>query len=138
MNRDHELRDHLSRAAVKWTPLDDAASGAVERSWREIYGRAFVGRPRLRQGTKAEHAYAQEICTCYLIVPFTSNVDGLPIHVVDRSVRAYECHGPLIPLGAFHDVELFACPSDLAWTMVHTHEDHSCGGPNFIRRNWLP
>jgi hypothetical protein len=138
MDRDDELCDYLSRSTVKWTPLDEASSAAIEHSWREIYGRAFVGRRRLRQGAKAEYAYEQETCTSFLIVPFTSNVDGLPIHVIGRSMRAYDCRGPLIPLGAFHNFEFFVCPTDFAWTIVHTHEDHGCGGPFFIRRDWLP
>ena len=139
MPTDEELCDYLSRSDVKWAALDESARGALEQKWREIYGRAFVGRPRLRQGGRADHAYDQESCTRCVIIPFTSNVDGLPIQVCgSRKKRGYECCGPLIPLGRFCTMEFFICPSDFAWTMVHTHEDHAFGGPFFIRREWIP
>jgi hypothetical protein len=137
MVRDDELCDYLSRSGVKWTPLDESSSEAAERAWREIYGQAFVGRPRLRQGARAEHEYQQEKCSCFLIVPFTSKIDGLPIHIVGRSMGAYDCCGPLVSLAAFHDAEFFVCPTDLSWTTVHTHEDYGHGGPFFFRQDWL-
>ncbi len=52
-------------------------------------------------------------------------------------MSAYECHGPLVPLGEFVDVEFFVCPIDLSWAMIHTHEDHAFGGPYFIRADYL-
>jgi len=59
------------------------------------------------------------------------------MQVLGRQLDGYECHGPLVTLGAFHDVEFFVCPTDFAWTMIHTHEDYSLGGPYFIRVEWL-
>ena len=47
MNRDDELCDYPSQSDVKWTPLDETSSAEVIRTWREIYGRAFVFRSRL-------------------------------------------------------------------------------------------
>jgi hypothetical protein len=38
---------------------------------------------------------------------------------------------------AFCDVEFFVCPTDFAWAMIHTHEDHAFEGPYFIRADWL-
>jgi hypothetical protein len=73
-----------------------------------------------------------------LVVPFSTGVEGLPVHVLGRTISAYECCGPLLPLGDYHDAEFFVCPPDLSWTMVHTHEDHGLGGPYFIRAEWLP
>ncbi len=52
-------------------------------------------------------------------------------------MMAYECRGPLVPLGNFNSVELFVSPADLDWTMVYTHEDHAFGGPYFIKAEWL-
>jgi hypothetical protein len=118
--------------------LDNAARLAAEETWRGVYGHAFHGRPRLRHGAKADYEYQQEPCTHYLIVPFSGGVAGLPVHVLGRQLDAYECRGPLVPLGAFCDVEFFVCPTDFAWAMIHTHEDHAWGGPYFIRAEWLP
>ncbi|HVS34399.1 MAG TPA: hypothetical protein VMS17_02390 [Gemmataceae bacterium] len=111
----------------------------AENRWRKLYGQALQGRPRirLRVGAKAEYEYQQQLCTHYLIVPFTADVAGLPVHVLGRRLGAYECHGPLAPLDAFCDVELFVCPTDFAWSMVYTHEDYAWGGPYFIRAEWL-
>jgi hypothetical protein len=138
MSWDEELPEDLDRAGVNWEVLDETSRRAVENAWREIYGRAFRGRPRLRHGTKAEHAYEQLQCDRYFIVPFAANVTGLPICVMKiRGLEGYECSGPLIPLGKFHMAEFFVAPTDFAWTMVHTHEDHGCGGPYFMMREWL-
>jgi hypothetical protein len=122
---------------VHCTALDNEAAAAAELAWREIYGEAFVGRPRARQGFKAEHAYKQETCLHFLVIPFTSKITGLPAHALGTRQIAYECRGTLVPLGSFHNVEFFVSPVDFSWTMVHTHEDHGYGGPYFIRRDWL-
>ncbi|MBX9790554.1 MAG: hypothetical protein K2Y37_16670 [Pirellulales bacterium] len=121
MTRDDELREYLIRSGIDWTPLDEATSAAAERAWRDIYGEAFVGRPRVRQGVKAERAYQQATCSHFLVVPFTSNIAGLPVHVVDRRrVGAYECRGSLVTLGSFHDTEFFVSPTDFSWTCIPT------------------
>jgi hypothetical protein len=126
----------------------------AEDTWRGIYGQAFVpplnvlkkrpkrwpprrSRRRFQQGSKADYEYQKEPCTHYLIVPFSAGVAGLPVHVLDQRLDAYECRGRLIPLGTFCDVEFFICPIDFAWAMIHTHEDHALGGPYFIRAEWL-
>lgn len=137
MNYDDELCDFLRVHGVEWTLLDESARQAAERRWRNVYANAFAGRPRLRQGARAEHAYLEQICNNYQIVPFASNVEGLPIHVTMRLSSAFDCTGPLIPLGAFRMSEFFIAPIDFAWTMVHTHEDHGFSGPFFVQRDWL-
>lgn len=73
----------------------------------------------------------------YRVVPFPADVPGLPMDVLGHQMDAYECRGPLVPLGAFRDVEFFVCPMDFAWTMIHTHEDYGFGGPYFIRAEWV-
>jgi hypothetical protein len=92
----------------------------------------------MKHGARADHEYQQQPCDHYLVVPFSAGVDGLPVHVLSRTVGAYECRGPLVPLGAFCNVEFFVCPPDLSWAVIHTHEDHALGGPYFIRAEWLP
>jgi hypothetical protein len=92
----------------------------------------------LKHGNRADHEFGRQACDHYFVVPFSANVDGLPIHVDNMMIGAYECRGPLVSLAAFHDSEFFVCPPDLSWSMVYTHEDHSMGGPYFIRTEWLP
>ena len=137
MSRDDELCEYLTRSGVEWTRLDASSHVEAERAWRDIYGGAFVKWPRHRHGVKADFAYQQQHCECFLIVPFTKNVVGLPVHVIHRSLGAYECRGALAPLGDFHEIEFFVCPIDFSWTMIHTHEDHGFGGPYFLLREWL-
>ncbi|HTM54925.1 MAG TPA: hypothetical protein VL175_12910 [Pirellulales bacterium] len=138
MSRDDEFRDYLSQHGVRCESLDRTSRDDAENRWREIYGEAFAEQSRLRQGAKAEHAYQEQACTHYLVVPFSSDVKGLPINFVGRSLEAYECSGTLVSLRLFHSVEFFVCPVDFSWTMVYTHEDYGCGGPFFVRREWLP
>jgi hypothetical protein len=132
------LQAYLSQSGVEWDRLDETARRAAEDTWRGVYGQAFRGRPRLRRGAKADHEYQREPCTHYLIVPFSAGVAELPVQVLGRRMDAYECRGPLVPFGAFCAVEFFVCPTDFAWAMIHTHEDHALGGPYFIRAEWLP
>jgi hypothetical protein len=135
---DDELQERFTAAGVTWSQLTDFARKEAETAWRWVYGRAFRGRPRLKHGFRADHEYAWQSCDHYLVVPFSTGVAGLPLHVLGRTISAYECCGPLLPLGDYHNAEFFVCPLDLSWTMVHTHKDHALGGPYFIRAEWMP
>ena len=122
---------------MAWRVLDERAHGETEGKWRSVYGPAFSGRGRVRTGAKAEYAYQCEQTDHYLIVPFLSDVPGVPMHARGRRMSAHECWGQLLSLADFRDVELFVSPVDLGWTLVHTHEDYAWGGPYFIRADWL-
>jgi hypothetical protein len=118
--------------------LEEPARRDAEWGWRLIFGHAFRGRSRARKGAKAEYECLQQPCAQYMIVPFTSGVEGTSVHVHRRSINAYECEGRLVPLGEFCDAEFFVSPMDFGWTLVHTHEDYAFDGPYFGRREWLP
>jgi hypothetical protein len=135
VNRD--LQNHLSQSGVTWSALSESKATEAEETWRGIYGRAFIKRPRCKQGNRAVFEYEKQSCDHYLIVPFSSNVDGLPVAIDFISIEAYECRGPLTNLGRFHNAEFFISPIDLSWTMIHDHEDHAHGGPYFIREEWI-
>ncbi|QDV81896.1 hypothetical protein [Stieleria magnilauensis] len=137
MTVESNFRQYLTDAGVRWSLLDSAAAIDAERRWRDVYGQTFVERSRVKTGAKADNEYRMELSAAYLIVPFTSGVNGLPVHVLHRRLSAYECNGPLVDFSSFHDVELFVSPFDYEWTMVYTHEDHACGGPYFHRREWI-
>jgi hypothetical protein len=134
-HNDEKLQTYLNESGIQWRCLDEAEQKETEAYWRTIFGLAFRGRPRLRNGTRAEHEYQLITdCTHYLIVPFTSGV----VHFIGQFISAYECWGSLVPLGAFCGNEFFICPIDFSWTMVHDHEDHAFGGPYFLRTEWIP
>ena len=135
---DQQLLEYLKSNGVTIRDIDWQTTIEAEQSWREKYGRAFAGRPRLRQGVKAETEYSQTNCSHYCIIPFSSNVNGTPIQVRGPRRCGLECHGALVALGQFHAIEFFISPPDLEWTMVHTHEDHAYGGPYFVRMEWIP
>src|SRR5262245_29861944 len=101
MSRDEELREYLTRSGVEWGELDRSARYEAERAWRALDGRALRHRPRLREGAKSEYAYQQEQWASFLIVPFTSDVDELPVKAAGQLLAAYECRGPLVALGEF-------------------------------------
>jgi len=56
-----------------------------------------------------------------------------------KRTAAYNCHsdGKLPDLSSFHNIEFFIAPTDLSWTLIHTHEDGGLGGPYFVRQDWL-
>lgn len=135
---DQELLDFLAAHEVDVRVLDWKETTAVERHWQEIYGNAFSGRPRLRQGVKAESAYEEMTCPHFWIIPFSSRLAGTDVQPSGPRRVGYECRGRLVPLGRFHCIEFFVSPDDLRWTMVHTHEDHAFGGPYFLEKDWIP
>lgn len=135
-----ELPEFLSRFGVKYFGLEKSAQFEAEAEWRSIYSPAFAKSSRIRAGFKAEFEYSEEGSAQYLIVPFTSDVPGIPMDVSMRAQRlmmACQCEGSLVPLGPFCNAEFFVSPLDFSWTIVHTHEDHAFGGPYFVRREWV-
>ena len=138
MTRDAELRALLDAAGVSWRPFTEAERREAEEQWRAVYGRAFRGRPRVRQGSRADYEYAQQPAGRWLVVPLTSGVEGTSVSPIGLSLSGHECDGPVVALGSLCGSEFAVSPADLSWAMLYTHEDHAFGGPYFIRREWLP
>ena len=138
LSYDQLLQDYLTRRQVAWSLLESTQHRQFELEWRAIYGNYFLGRPRLRHGSRADYEYGKQSCSHYVIVPFTTKLLGTPVQADQQLMSAYECQGQLIPLNEFHNAEFFIVPANLSWTMVHTHEDHAFGGPYFVKREWIP
>jgi hypothetical protein len=87
---------------------------------------------------RAEAEYAGEAASRFFIVPFLDQ-RGVPQSIGDRHgvFCAYVCTGTLVSLSSFAGRDFFVAPPDFAWTMIHTHEDHTLGGPYFSRAEWL-
>jgi hypothetical protein len=132
-----DLQEYLTSFNIEWRLLEESAHFDAEAEWRSIFGQAFRRWARLRRGAKAEYEYLQQPCNHYLIIPFTSDIDGTPMHVCRQAIGAYECHGRLVALGQFCDAEFFVSPMDFEWTVLNTNEDHVIDGPYFIRHDWL-
>jgi hypothetical protein len=134
------LQDYLDRSGVGWTSLDQRLVAQYEKQWRDLYASIFRGRPRVRHGTKAELEYAALEPGPYVIIPFLSNVAGLPVcSDTQPQIAGYACDGRRVPFVSFCSLEFFVSPPDFEWTMIHTHEDyHAYGGPYFVRAEWIP
>lgn len=110
----------------------------ISNEWQILFANAHYWL-RQKQGTKAQFEYSQQSAQTFMIVPFLCNISA-PLSIRFRGPRkaAYECHGDgtLPDLSEFRDIEFFVIPDDLAWTMIHTHEDYGFGGPYFVHRDW--
>lgn len=138
MSRDAELRELLDSAGVAWRLLTGEERAEAESQWRAVFGRAFRGRPRLRQGARADFECARQPAGRWLVVPLTSGVEGTSVSPPGPALGGYECEGPVVGLGLLCGAEFAVSPADLSWAMLYTHEDHALGGPYFVRREWVP
>lgn len=135
-----KLEAFLTECGLTWDAIPRERHQALAAEWQTVYGNCFEFRCRLREGGRAQFEYSQEVAECFMVVPFLSNVGGP--HSINKSgpgTAAYQCQGDgrLPDLSSFKDIDFFIMPPDLAWTMIHTHEDHGFGGPYFIRREWV-
>ena len=93
----------------------------------------------MKTGIKAQAEYARQPAGPVVIVPFTANTAG-PHAQPNPGPRptADTGHAPRLPdLSPFHNLDFFIAPPDLAWTLLHTHEDFALGGPYFLHRHKL-
>jgi hypothetical protein len=136
---DEILEQFLTQCGVAWTVIPLERHFEWSNEWESLYGNCAHWL-RQKQGAKAEFEYSQQSAEVFSIVPFLSNIAG-PLSIGKRGPRkaAYACHGDgkLPDLSGFAETEFFIVPDDLSWTMIHTHEDHACGGPYFVRKDWL-
>jgi hypothetical protein len=115
VDADSMLQTLLDTACVAYHPLTESERVSAEREWRAVYGSAFRGRPRLRHGARAGYEYARQPAGRWLVVPLSSRIVGTPVEPLSRRSTAYEWEGPLVPLGAAHNLEFAVVPLDLSW-----------------------
>jgi len=139
---DETLEQFLTAAGIAWSVIPKERHQSLANEWEKLFGPHFSlrARVRLKSGAKAEFEYAKEIAEQFAIVPFLGDRAG-PHGLGKRGPRtaAYDCRGPgpLPDLSSFAQLDFFIVPADWTWTMLHSHEDHSLGGPYFVRREWL-
>lgn len=137
MSWEEMLQSLLNAAGVSWRILAEAERAQAETQWRAIFGQAFLGRSRMRQGARADFELARQASCRWLIVPLRAGVAGTPINPRGRVLNGYECEGVVVPLGALCGAEFAVSPVDLSWAMLYTHEDYALGGPYFVHQVWL-
>jgi hypothetical protein len=136
-----EIEHFLDRRAILWTRLDRKAWGNWWKRWVAIYGGMFLPGTRCKQGNKGRHELAQLAVGRFVILAIP---DSRVVPLAGNTGRgfAYECsfeEPSLVPdLSSFSGWDFTQSAYDLAWTMVHTHEDDGWGGPYFSRREWQP
>lgn len=137
---DERLEQFLTQCGVTWEVLDEREHIQLNNQWDEMFGTCFTRGVRYREGVKAQYEYSLERADRFLIVPFLGEFGG-PHGIGKRGPRtaAYRCvgNGQLPDLSALAHIDMFVVPADWSWTMIHTHEDHTIGGPYLVRREWL-
>jgi hypothetical protein len=140
MVTDERLEHYLAQQGVVWEVIPPFRQSALEGEWNSVYGDVWKLGLRRTHGVRAENEYSQRSATLFLIVPFLGKQAG-PHGLGKRGPRtaAYECRGTgeLPNLSEFSHLDFFVASPDLSWTMLHTHEDYSLGGPYFMERSWL-
>lgn len=139
MKRSDELEEYLSLHGIKWSEVPLSRHRELENQWMRVYGDVWKMGMRNSREARAEAEYRKRSAAVFLIVPFLGDWAGPHgLGKIERSI-AYECRGagPLPRLLEFNSLDFFVSPPDLSWTIVHTHEDYSLGGPYFVDREWL-
>lgn len=135
-----ELQEYLTQQGISWKVIPWDRHAELEKRWQAIYTNALRLGSRHKHGHRAEFEYSQQEAADFLIVPFLGPFSG-PLYMGKRysHTTAYECHGmgKVPDLSSFRNLEFFIAPPDYAWTMIHSHEDHGCGGPYFVRKEWV-
>ena len=139
MSRDQELCDYLARSGVEWAPLDESSRAEAEGKWREVYGRAFGQlRPGSDRGQRPCSLTSKR--TAFASLSFLLRLPSMGSQSMAVLVHWQPTSAAVLwslwVLSTTPNVSV--CPTDLAWTMVHTDEDHGFGGPFFIKEEWLP
>ncbi len=138
LSMERALEEYLSQQGICWDVLPKDRYASLLNEWQMIYGRVWAEGRRLRTGYRAQDEYARRRAEVFVIVFLGSRTGPPEIGVRRARATGYECRGSgILPdLSAYCSLEFFVSPADMAWTMVHTHEDLSCGGPYFVRKEW--
>ena len=126
------LLAHLTDHGVTLSEFSKKESFAVAKQWTSIFGRFKVGTPH-KHGLRAVNQYLSEPDDDLILLFLSSRITAFPLSTNHRPCSAFRWLGESLDLSAFHDLEFALFPNSYAWTIVHTHEDGSLGGPYFIR-----
>jgi hypothetical protein len=132
-----DLERYLCDKGIAWAPLDRTDYLAAVDRWKSIFANAFLPGMTCREGPKARHAFRQVEARQFLILQM-ANSGCPPFASRAQASFGYRCTGDAVPdLSTFNHLEIAVVDSESTWTMAHTHEDDSLGGPYFILRSWV-
>lgn len=130
-----ELVECLRRSKVCVEAIPRAEKYRLWECWLDAFKAMFEEHVSKKEGAKARHAYRMENAREWLILSIDDSTYISFAHTSGPSF-GLRCAGPLVPLDTFCGIEFVVAPDDLAWTMVHTHEDDGYGGPWYTRADW--
>ncbi len=125
---------HLADNKIHLTELTQKQSFAIQKKWTST----FCGSPRGASEVVGQRAVAEFLSAPiqdYVILFLSSRINAYPISTNQRPCSAFLFTGKPVDLSEFHELEFAVFPDSYEWTMVHTHEDWSLGGPYFVNAN---
>ena len=132
-----ELKNFLTENLVSVTELDQPECFAIHKRWTSIYGRFNLETP-CQYGSKAVAEFLSLPEREFLILFLSSRIKAFPISTNSRPCSVIRVEGLPMDISSFHELEFAITSPAFEWTLVHTHEDWSFGGPYFIRGDHLP
>lgn len=104
---------------------------AAQKKWSAVFGRFAEGTP-CRHGTKAVAEWLSVQPGEFLILFLSARVTAFPVSQNSRPCLVLSLHGSPVDVSDFQELEFAITPITYDWTLVHTHEDWSLGGPYFV------
>jgi hypothetical protein len=124
------LADHK----IILTEQTQKQSFAIQKKWTST----FCGSPREASevvGRRAIEEFLSAPIQDYVILFLSSKINAFPVSTNQRPCSAFSFTGKPVDLSEFHELEFAVFPESYEWTIVHTHEDWSLGGPYFVNAN---
>jgi len=126
--------EYLADHGITSTEMTQKQSFAIQKQWTSKFG-GFRQGTRHKHGYRAVEQFLSEPSRDYVILFLSSRITAFPISTNQRPCAAFEFAGSPVDLSAFNELEFAVFPNSYDWTMVHTHEDGSLGGPYFVYAN---
>jgi hypothetical protein len=132
-----DLEKFLESQGIVWGRLERKEYLAAINQWNDVFGSAFSGEVRHKEGEKARYAVSQ-VESGELLLLSIANETRLLRSSAPGMRWGYRCRALRIPdLSQFCNLDFAMAASDFSWTMVYTHEDDACFGPYFTEKDWL-
>ncbi len=132
VRRTGQFFEFLAQKGISLVELSRTDSFKIQKRWTSIFAR-FKGSTRHCHGARAVAKFLDQTDGELILLFLSSRIQAFPLHANPRSCSAFEYAGPKVDLSEYHDLEFAVFPDTYAWSLVHTHEDFSLGGPYFIR-----
>ncbi len=127
-----EFVSWLNGHGVTLTELSRKDSFAITKQWTSVFADPFSNLHETK-GPKAVTYWLASPGDDLILLFLSARITAFPLSENSRPCTAHRYSGPVIDLSSYNELEFAVFPDSYAWTLVHTHEDGSLGGPYFIR-----